>query len=465
MSRKVTILKNSVFAYIEETVRGTAETDSVNDIVLVRTDTAPSWVVDREILETQYMNSVLGRSAPQVGMYNEDIGFTLNVFARGSGVQGTAPDYSPLLKHAMGAVVTPTGGVIAASPTPTSTTFTVTGGSGFVKNAIVRVEYATDTYAIRRVTDVSGGNALTVRPPLPAIPAEGGDVDTTVSHILKSDYDDFYTGTGYFYHDGDKKDIFTGCMGSNLSITLEVGQFIGMEFQSQALDYDYEETAIGYTVTPSDYNNTPPLKCLGIEIPIYYSGTVVTGSTATSVIITSDGGVEVEIGDQIIVYVAASSDYETRTVTNVSGSGVGNKTCTVSALSGAPAAGAAVKIMHVECVPSMTISLENTIDKDMCMHTNSGYNDQAITDRVVNVTSDNVRWKTILEMTMRDNVVSAEIWAIAGTTAGNIFAICIPNFYYTELPRGDDNGKITQAWNGMAVVGTNGNDEFAIGHL
>jgi len=467
MSREVVILKNTVFSYREESVVGTAPSDSDNTaIVLVRTDTPATWTLGREILETRYMNGVLGRNPPQIGMYNEDIGYVIPVFARGAGTQGVAPDYSLLLKHTMGGLNAPTGGVVAAAPT--STDITVTGGSGWVVGDIARIEYngaAGGSYAIRRVTDVSGGNALTLWPPLPDSGlAAGGDVQAGVTHLLKSDPSDFSTGSGFFYFDGDKKDVFTGCMGSNLAINWEVGQRIDMQFTMQAINYAYSETAIGYTVVPSDYVTTTPIMCLGIELDIYYSATVVTGSTATDVILTSTGGLEIEATDEVIVYVDASSDYETRTPSVVAGSGIGNKTVTVSALSGAPSAGNAAYIRHTECLPSLSVTLENILNKDMCMHVDSGYTNQAVTDRNIDFVADNARWRTILERYMRDNVVGFELRAIGGDTAGNIFVMWLPNAYYGELPRGEDAGKITQAWNGWGTVDA-GNDELIIAHL
>ncbi len=459
--RAKTMLKNTIFAYREETTRGTAPSDSDNSkIVLARIDTVPTWNTGKEFLESQYMNGSMGRGAPIAGMDNEDIGFMVPVFARASGTAGTAPDYDLLLKHTLGSSNTGIGGTIAAAPTTTG--FTITGGSAVVKNQLLWIEYDTGLYAVRRVTAVSGGNVVSVWPPLPSC-TTGGTVSDSVTHILKSSDTDFSTGSGYFYFDGDKRQIYSGCMGKQLDINWEVGQRIDMQLTMQALSCPEDETAIGYAVVASDYQTATPPRCVALDMPIFYAGTVVTGSTTTSLIVTSPGGIEIETTDRVYVDVG-SGVYESRVPSVVSGTGIGNKTCTITALSGAPTAGDTVLIEHTECVPSISLSLENTIDKDKCMHASSGYADQSVTDRVISIGMDNKPWKSILERSKLDATDPIEIFVIAGTAAGSIAACNIPNFYWSEISRGSENGKMTQSENGFAAV-TDGNDEMILGWL
>jgi hypothetical protein len=249
-----------------------------------------------------------------------------------------------------------------------------------------------------------------------------------------------------------------------LTLTMEAKTLLNLEMAFMAINYDYAEQTISYTVDPSDYQSTPKLRAVGMTADIYYAGTVGSGSTATSIIIESASGVEVETTDEIIVFVQTTvNDYVTRTPSNVSGAGIGSKTCTVTDVGAIPTAGDPVYIRHTECLGSVTLTHTNEISKDLCVHPDSGYGSQGITDRTTEI-SATARWRTILEMSKRDNVVGIELAYVAGDTPGNMMALFIPNFYYTEIPRSDADGKIDQEWTGIAAIGS-GNDEFIIGFI
>ncbi len=99
------------------------------------------------------------------------------------------------------------------------------------------------------------------------------------------------------------------------------------------------------------------------------------------------------------------------------------------------------------------------------MHASDGFGGASVADRAVNVTMDGKKWRDLFALQCLENVVSIEIWAVVGSTAGNLLAFCIPAFSLSEVTLGSDNGMMTQAESGQATLASTGDDEVFLTHL
>lgn len=250
------LLQNTVVTVVTETTEGTLQADAAGDALKLLKDAKPPDVT-KKFIESPTMSGSLSPDDPLVGP--DDGSFELPVALKGSGYSTTPPECDALLYAMFGKRTIPTGGVVAASPTPTTTAFTVTG-STFTANDAILVEIGTGwQYTwITAVTDGTGDQALTVAPALTQAPATGADVKPGVTYKLSSAEADFKSLSVYYYMDGIKF-AMAGCRG-NPSFEFKWGEVPTVKFKMELMSWTATDADIAFTPT---YDTAPLFICTG----------------------------------------------------------------------------------------------------------------------------------------------------------------------------------------------------------
>ena len=112
MSEQLTQLRNTDFYVKEEVTEGILITNTNSDAIKITQDSLDANL-NRELLENMYLNSHLGRDAPQPGMWSDDLGGAVGLYARG-GASTPQPDCHVWLKCLFGSEVTQAADTVAA---------------------------------------------------------------------------------------------------------------------------------------------------------------------------------------------------------------------------------------------------------------------------------------------------------------------------------------------------------------
>lgn len=419
MSEEYSIGKLTEFAYEEEATEGTAETDAAADAILIKY--GASLRLGREIIDRELMTTSLSKLGHLVGGY-DDCGFDITTEGKGSGVQLTKPEFADMLKGVMGSESVGVNGTVKAAPAPTTTGCTVTGTPTIIAGHIARIEVTAGNFEYARILTAgapAADVAVTWWPPTSAAPADGEDVQSGVAYILKSAGADFASGTGFFYTSNGAKFVFPGCRGT-ATLHLAVGQPLFIDWSMNALGYIRSQGTSAYTPTP-DVTYEPPI-CLGITCNYIYDAIGVTGSTTESTKLSATSDLEAAAGDILIIDVG-SSVYETKSILTWT---YATQTATHAAFTGAIAADDDAYIVRNFDISSLDIEIAPEWEPIQAMHGTYGPIAQRAVDRSINVNWD-APFKSDYELNARDNLVAVEIFAIYGSTAGNIMALCMPN--------------------------------------
>jgi hypothetical protein len=428
MATEYAVLSNCKAAYREETTEGTAPADSATGSEIVLRKDAVSWGFDREIIDRPLMRGHLSKPAPLTGMISE-AALTLPVYMHG-GASGEDPDYGLVQKHCWGGRSVGVDGTVSASPSPTTTSCTLSGAT-ISAGHIARFPIGSGYEYARILTESSG--AITFWPPLTAAPSSSDTVNAGTAYLLKSAIADFSSGSAYFYNDsGPKRWIYSGLKG-NAKYVFAVGQPVTIDFEMIGTGYDTPDyTAIGYTWT--DPGDPLPPRCLGITIDVLYKGTVASGSSTTAVKVSpyTGPGLEAEIGDDLVIDVG-SSVYETVDITGVTNSGVDPVTLGHAAVTAATEDLPAY-IRRSICLDALEMTVGNEKVVDNCMSSTNGPHKIFNVDRTVRVANSGKRFKDFWDLLARDQGNTyVDIWIIVGSTANNIQVINIPYAYPVEF--------------------------------
>ena len=419
MGEQFTPFENTKVSIRKEATEGTLIAEEAASAVLVRKEGFEPRI-PRDVLEGGYMTGSFSKTAPEPGMYGDDLGFTLPVFARGKGTL-TYPDWHVAMESLMGIEVAATAGTIKAATTPTTTSFEATDVPDAVKGQLIRVNNQ-----ITRITDITG-SVITVWPPFSTAPDAGDAYATGHNWMLSST--SWPTFSAYVYFNSLQRLAFAGCRATSLTMTFEPGQRVPMDFNVVALSPTMDYTA--QAVTPVYDTATVAPRCLGMTIKTTYAG-VAKGVPTTTETVLNAPNFAVGIGDKIMLNTATG--WETNAITNVVGNAGTDITLTHAAFSETAAADETVYIVREKCADlgdSVTITVEIDIEFIKCMANSSGKYASLPTGRSVTVerTPYFTSWK---EFYMRDNVVSAELMIQVGSTEANIINVYILNLVISE---------------------------------
>jgi hypothetical protein len=449
MAETLTLLRNTKVAIREETTEGTLIAEQAGSAVLPRAD-GISFNINRELLETGYMTGSLSKTAPIPGMYDDDLGWTLPVYARGKGTLA-APDWSVAMKSAFGSQNANTDDAIAAAPAPTTDSFTADSGSNdFSLGQLIRINSE-----ITRIIGISGEN-ITIWPPLSTTPSATDVVTAGINWQLSSTT--WPTFSSYSYFDGDKRYALAGCRTKSVTMPFEVGARVPIDFGIVALTPTIDYTA--QAVTPTLDTATNPPVCLGMDLNVTYAGTATGTPTTTETILSAPNFDVASTGDFILIDVG-SGVWETVAITNASGNPSSNITLTHAAVSVAASNGDTVYVQRKRCAgigDTLSVTLELEVEFWKCMEAASGKFASRFGARTVSL-SKTPYFNSWSEFLLRDNVVGAELLVQLGDTAGNIFVLYMPNVINTEVSLTSD-ALMKVDVGARAVVGsTLGNDD------
>jgi hypothetical protein len=461
MSESFMLPKGSRMSFELETTEGTAATDDAKSSVLAEIGTSlrgigVNWV------ERQYMAGHIGNYRPLNGGLPDDLGYDLVYHAKASGTHGTAPEIGKHLECSFGVKSVGVAGTIAASPAATTTGCTLT-------DATVAPGHLIDlpigaTFETRRVLTESSG-AITWWPPTSAAPTSAATAYPGVAYLITSANASMKSGTARFYHQNQEIDTFTGCKG-NVVFTLQIRQPMLMEFAMNGINYPLPaQAAIDYTWAPPDFLVVPQT-CLSVYLRAYIPCEVAGGASTTSVplrnIDNSTSFFEAQNAvDKLIVNTGTA--YETKTIATWTYS---TQTATVTALTGAPAEGAAAYIERLICIPdTIKIDTGHTFERQECMGATYGWSGQGFVNRLPMIDWSRY-FKSHEDRRLMANAAFVDFWAILGSTRGNKIALNIPNVFRQDysLDLGGTYGMISMTGGGY-TQSVAGNDEIFLTFL
>jgi hypothetical protein len=447
--------QNIDFYAKEETTAGTLITNTATDAIRI-TDDDLELNLDRNLIAPGYITGSLGATAPQAGMWSDDLGGQVGFFARG-GASTPRPDSHVLLKCLFGAEEAQAADLVGTAGTLTTDEFTVDTVANFGAGEMVRVQTDTAVFSVAKILSIAS-NELTVWPPLLETPADGDAIQAAYSYVLKDS--GHPTMSMFAYMEGTKRLAYAGCRPRSLNMTFEVGERIPMIFTFSGLTPYRDYTAD--PVSSPTYQTTPsPLITLGIAGSFTYAGTAQGVPTTTATII-NEPSFEVAIGDYISIDVGAGI-WETVLISNVTGTGAGSDlTLTHAAVSVAASADDTVYVKRVAECATIGSSLDLTLEYEWfpinCITATYGKAASTYGNRTITL-NKNAYFRSWEEFMKRDNVVGGELMVIAGDTANNIMVLYMPNVINTEPSLAMDNLVMNPTAMQAILGNTTGNTE------
>lgn len=449
MAESLVLMRNVQAGIEKEATENSLATEANASAILLRED-GFSVNLGRESLEGGFLTGSLSKTAPVPGMYADDLGWVYPTFARGKGTL-TKPDFHVAMESLFGVEEANTNDAVKASPSPTTTVFTSNLGS----NDLAEGQLVMINGEITQIIDITG-QAFTVWPPLSTAPTALDVIYAGCNWLLSSS--SWPTFSSFLHFDGNRKLTIAGCRTTSLSMAFEVGQRCQMDFNIIGLTPTMSTAALG--TTPTLDKTTAPPTCLGMVLSATFSGTAKGVPTATETVLSAPN-FDVAIGDDMLLQTATG--WETKAISNVSGDSGGDITLTHAAFSEAATAGETVYIRRKKCASigdSLTINIEMEVQTINCMQASSGKMASRPTSRTVTI-EKTPYFQSWQEFLMRDNVVGAELMIKLGSTAGNIFALYMPNVVNKEVGLGTDAIMRVDA-SAQAVVGSRMGNDFEI---
>jgi hypothetical protein len=413
--------KLTEFAFEDEVLatEGTPATDAADDATLIKY--GASLRLGREIIDRGLMTTSLSKLGHLVGKYG-DCGFDITTEGKGSGSQLTAPEFGDMLKNVMGSESVGVNGTVKAAPAPTTTGCTVTGSPTIVAGHIARIEVTAASFEYARILTAGAPGAdvaVTWWPPTTVAPTADLAVQSGVAYLLKSAGADFLPGTGFFYTSNGVKFVFPGSRGK-ATLHMAVGQPLLIDWSFNSLGYIRSQGTSAYTPTP-DVTYKPPI-CLGITTNYIYEAIGAAGSTTESTKLSATSNLEAAASDTLIIDVGTAT-YEQHPILTWT---YATQTATHLAFTGALAENNDAYIVRNMDIDSLDIEIAPEWEKIEAMNGTYGAIAQRAVDRSVNV-NWGAPFKSDYELNARDNLVAVEVFAIYGSTAGNIMVLCMPN--------------------------------------
>lgn len=236
--------RSSVCAIKEETTEGlyvppTAGTDVV-PLLTGAFDMDPAI----EVIENDEIRASIGKSAPILGV--EAPTGSLDEYLKHSGTEGTAPQISPLIKAAFGAVETnATQYDTVAGSTVSILNVDVGEGVNFAKGEGLLIKDGTNGYSINAVESVSG-DALTLAFPLDVAPAAAVNLGRAVKYSVQNSGHPSLSVTLYHGNEGASEAI-AGAKVASMSMEANAGEAIKCSFEFEGTKHFYCPITIAAT--------------------------------------------------------------------------------------------------------------------------------------------------------------------------------------------------------------------------
>ena len=229
---------------------------------------------------------------------------------------------------------------------------------------------------------------------------------------------------------------YTGCRCTQMTATFEPGQRVPLDFTFLSISPEYDnDTTVDFAGSLD--TTTRFLTCLGVDVSATFAG-VAKGTPTVTETILSAPSFGVAIGDEILLETA--TEWETATITVVSGNAGEDITLTHTAVTAAVDAADVVYVRRKKCAAigdSLTITVEMETELINCMAETYGKSGIEFNGRMVTI-EKNPWFQDWQEFLLRDNAVGSELTVYMGTETGKIMTWYLPNIQNTEVSINND---------------------------
>lgn len=234
------LTRASVFAVKEETTAGTLIVPVAADFIPLKSG---SFSIDPsfEELTNEELKNSIGLSKPKLG--KETPTGTHGVYLKHSEVEGTAPEYAPMLKSCFG-TQTDYGTEYDTVAGSTTTVINVDSGEGanYAVGQALHVKDATNGFSIRNVKSISS-DALTVNFALDNAPASG--VDLGKANLFSPAETGHISFSSWMYRgNAGAVEAIAGCRTSGFTINGTAGEQLEAEFTYDGTTYYFDPLTV-----------------------------------------------------------------------------------------------------------------------------------------------------------------------------------------------------------------------------
>lgn len=265
------ILDDSSFAVKAESSEGvyappTSGTDGYLEVIKGSVEIQPA----RALVERNVLSATLSKHIPRLGM--RSVTGKVGVEMKGSGVEGTAPDYSLLLESLFGSKRSYTTAAVTRNAVMTSTQLAIEDADIASFNIgdiiIIKKSAAYHSCAVVSKTSGAGSATLTITPAAPFTPVYPVALSKFTTYVpADSGHKPFslsaYWGDGFL-----EKAIGNYCAGMTLQ-NFKTGMIPSLEFKLEGMSYG--RTAA--TSTPYTPSFSAALPAVALSASIYQGGT------------------------------------------------------------------------------------------------------------------------------------------------------------------------------------------------
>lgn len=225
-----------------------------------------------ETIETTELKSSIGESAPISGG-KESPELSLSHYMRHSGVEGSKPNFAPLIKAAFGAeVVNATqydtvGGSTAGNSTTPAVIKVDTGeGAQFQRGQLLLGKDGTNGYWMRPVQSISGDD-LQLGFNLPSAPSAGVNLGKAIQY-KPSDAPGTLTAWDFRGNEAALQ-VAGGMRITEMSIEANVGELLNASFTATGSSYYFDPINITATDTKLDFLDNVTTRVATVEAKLY----------------------------------------------------------------------------------------------------------------------------------------------------------------------------------------------------
>lgn len=258
--------KSNVLGLKVEVTEGTpVDPAAATDFVVLQPDAqmTPSF----DLLQNEEIRASIGAAKGIQGLEKPEM--TFSHYLKHSGVEGTAPEISDLLKAAFGAeTVNSTQRTTTASST-TSVVKLGAGGSDFARGMAILLKDSTNGYNIRPVQSVST-NDLTLGFNLAVAPATGMNVGKCINYSPANS--GHQSLSAWLYRgNGHATELMAGGKVTQFGFSANAGEFINANFQMAGTKYHFNPIRAAATDTKIDFTDDDGTAVGTITAKVYRS--------------------------------------------------------------------------------------------------------------------------------------------------------------------------------------------------
>ena len=242
--------RGSVLAVKPEVTEGTPVAPaSANDYTALQDDFDMSPSFDQ--LDNAELKSSIGRGKAILGSENPTVSFSH--YLRHSGVEGTAPDYSDVLKGGFGTETVNGTQYNTTTSSTTSVIESVSASTNFVRGQGLLIKDGTNGYSIRAVDSVAS-TSITLPFRVTSAPASGVGLGKAVMYSPASTGHQSLS-LWHYLGNGGATQLMSGAKVTEIGISASVGELLNATFSFEGLGYYFNPITIAATDRYLDFTN------------------------------------------------------------------------------------------------------------------------------------------------------------------------------------------------------------------